>query len=492
MKRGWGVLGLMCLAILALESSIARGLSAGSDMRIVAWGSNDNGQCNVPSPNADFVAVAGGGLHTLGLRSDGTIVAWGNNDYGQCDVPSPNADFVAVACSDIHSLGLKSDSTIVAWGYTGYGLCNVPSPNAGFVAIAGGAYFSLGLKFDGTIVSWGSNDYGESSGPLPNADFVAIAGGSHHGLGLKSDSTIVPWGSNNYGQCTVPSPNADFVAVAGGSTFSLGLKSDSTIVAWGSNNNGQCNVPSPNADFVAIACGENNGLGLKSDSTIVAWGYTGYGLCDIPPPNAGFAAVAGGKRHNLGLRSEHFTAVAFSSIAADSREGAIVLQWGTAADEALSGFRLYRALCAGDFSCITASPLPPSARAYEDRAIEPGTEYRYAVAALTPDGREIRSPEVMARSVAPSLALNQNVPNPFNPQTTIGFSLPGLEHVRLDIFDLGGRLVQRLIDKPMQAGHHQIEWNGKDERGRTVASGMYFYRLTVSKQMYTKKMILLK
>jgi hypothetical protein len=189
---------------------------------------------------------------------------------------------------------------------------------------------------------------------------------------------------------------------------------------------------------------------------------------------------------------DYGTAVAFSSIAADSREGAIVLQWGTAADEALKGFRLYRAPRSGDFSCITASPLSSDARTYEDRRIEPGKEYRYTVAAITLYGREIRSPEVIASSIASSLALDQNSPNPFNPQTTIGFSLPGSEHVRLDIYDLGGRLVQCLVDKPLQAGHHQIEWNGKDAGGRTVASGMYFYRLTVGKQVSSKKMVLLR
>lgn len=94
---------------------------------------------------------------------------------------------------------------------------------------------------------------------------------------------------------------------------------------------------------------------------------------------------------------------------------------------------------------------------------------------------------MIARSVAPSLALDQNVPNPFNPQTTIGFSLPGSEHVRLDIYDVGGRLVQRLADKPMQAGHSRIKWNGKDAHGRTVASGVYFYRLIAGKQAFTKR-----
>jgi hypothetical protein len=125
-------------------------------------------------------------------------------------------------------------------------------------------------------------------------------------------------------------------------------------------------------------------------------------------------------------------------------------------------------------------------------AIEPGKEYRYIVAALTQDGREIHSLEVTAFSITPQFVLNQNAPNPFNPQTTIGFSLPSSEHIRLDIYDLEGRLVQRLIDKPMQAGRHQIDWNGRDDRGRMVASGVYFYRLTVGKETFARKMILLR
>jgi len=66
----------------------------------------------VPSPNADFVAVAAGGEYSLGVKSDGTVVAWGRNNDGQCNVPSPNADFVAVAAGNVHSLGLKSDGTV--------------------------------------------------------------------------------------------------------------------------------------------------------------------------------------------------------------------------------------------------------------------------------------------------------------------------------------------------------------------------------------------
>ncbi|MBI5863439.1 MAG: hypothetical protein HZB38_02785 [Planctomycetes bacterium] len=74
---------------------------------IVAWGENSEGQCSVPAPNRGFVAIGGGGYHSLGLKGDGSIVAWGRNNSQQCDVPAPNTGFVAVAGGAIHSLGAK-------------------------------------------------------------------------------------------------------------------------------------------------------------------------------------------------------------------------------------------------------------------------------------------------------------------------------------------------------------------------------------------------
>ena len=118
-------------------------------------------------------------------RGGGSIVAWGHNGYGQCDVPAPNTDFVAVAGGAYHSLGLKSDGSIVAWGYDYHGQCNVPAPNTDFVAVAGGGEHSLGLRADGSIVAWGGNDDGQCNVPAPNTDFVAVAGGRYHSLGLK-------------------------------------------------------------------------------------------------------------------------------------------------------------------------------------------------------------------------------------------------------------------------------------------------------------------
>ena len=95
---------------------------------------------------------------------------------------------------------------------------------------------------------------------------------------------------------------------------------------------------------------------------------------------------------------------------------------------------------------------------------------------------------------APSMPLTlfQNTPNPFNPSTAIAFYLPERSHVRIDVYDVAGRLITTLIDEPRPAGRHSVDWNGQADAGRTAASGVYFYRLRADKFEQTKKMILLR
>jgi hypothetical protein len=88
--------------------------------------------------------------------------------------------------------------------------------------------------------------------------------------------------------------------------------------------------------------------------------------------------------------------------------------------------------------------------------------------------------------------LSQNYPNPFNPSTTIHFSLETSNDVRLDIYNLVGRHVTTLLNELVQAGPKSVTWDATDKQGEKVASGTYFYRLTVDDLEETKKMVLVK
>ncbi|MBK8168084.1 MAG: 5'-nucleotidase C-terminal domain-containing protein [bacterium] len=91
-----------------------------------------------------------------------------------------------------------------------------------------------------------------------------------------------------------------------------------------------------------------------------------------------------------------------------------------------------------------------------------------------------------------ALRLAQNSPNPFNPSTTIAFSLDRTGPVRLDIFDLQGRLVRSLVDGAREAGEHHVIWDGRDGAGSPAASGTYVYRLQTTMRVISRSMTLVK
>ncbi|MBN2172307.1 MAG: right-handed parallel beta-helix repeat-containing protein [Candidatus Krumholzibacteriota bacterium] len=102
----------------------------------------------------------------------------------------------------------------------------------------------------------------------------------------------------------------------------------------------------------------------------------------------------------------------------------------------------------------------------------------------------LEATEIAALPAAYRLA--GNYPNPFNPKTSIRFDLPETQSVRLTIFDASGRRVATLVDATLPAGYHHADWNGRDDAGRSLASGVYFYRLEAGPLRETRRMLLLK
>ncbi len=105
---------------------------------------------------------------------------------------------------------------------------------------------------------------------------------------------------------------------------------------------------------------------------------------------------------------------------------------------------------------------------------------------------------VLDRALDPAIAriyhnrLEQNFPNPFNPSTTLAFSMKDDGNVNLTIYDVAGRRVRELVDEPRRRGAYKVVWDGRNEAGETVASGVYFYKLVASAFTSTKKMTILK
>jgi hypothetical protein len=97
-----------------------------------------------------------------------------------------------------------------------------------------------------------------------------------------------------------------------------------------------------------------------------------------------------------------------------------------------------------------------------------------------------------AAAVPAVASFAQNYPNPFNPSTMLTFELPQARHVNLSIYAIDGSLVRTLVAGMREAGRHEISWDGRNDAGRSVATGTYFARVHAGDFNQIRKMVLLK
>ncbi len=268
-------------------------------------------------------------------------------------------------------------------------------------------------------------------------------------------------------------------SVCGGQTYSLSAgASGATGWSWSSSCGGSFSSPSSSTtNWTAPA-------GSTGPCTITATASNGCGSTSGNAPTT--ISVP------LGTPSPVNASV--------DRQGEICVNWNWTGSPVV-GFKVYR----DDSPTPVVRGTDPAQRKYCDEIM--GEHFYFVRAYLAQDGTDKDGPpSTTARgyghtvgiqdgdpsNIPTSHTLSQNYPNPFNSGTEIRFALPTSGYVTLTVFDVLGREVTRLVDQDLGPGVESVSWDGTDAGGRSVPSGVYFYRLTTGSFSENKKMVLLK
>jgi hypothetical protein len=203
-------------------------------------------------------------------------------------------------------------------------------------------------------------------------------------------------------------------------------------------------------------------------------------------------AVYDGTNESLPSNTEEITIILVppTQLAASSQPPDIVLDW-IAPEEgrSLTGYKVYRdGVEIAEVIDVT----------YTDENV-PNGYYTYYVTAVygsyesePSNEATLEHTEVDLNIVPLTTCLKCNHPNPFNPETRISFALSSASRTVIHIYNIKGEKIRTLVNEQLDAGHHSVIWSGKDDNGRSVASGIYFYKFKTDNFSKTKKMLLLK
>lgn len=186
------------------------------------------------------------------------------------------------------------------------------------------------------------------------------------------------------------------------------------------------------------------------------------------------------------------TAVELTTFTASNEPEGIRLRWSASGAPA-QGFRIYRGP-SEPLATVALNHGDPvfGDDSYLDQDVEPGRSYVYRMAAVDASGHETWMASAQATRDAFRLGLRAPRPNPFDRAASVSFTLPRPARVRLTVTDIHGRRVRQLVQGMLPAGEHAAGWNGKDDRGREAASGIYFLTLEAGTSVVRTRVALLR
>ncbi len=193
--------------------------------------------------------------------------------------------------------------------------------------------------------------------------------------------------------------------------------------------------------------------------------------------------------------------IELSAFQAQVHGGMVVLNWVTQSETNNLGFYVYRSESKeGDYQRVNATLIPGAGNAdrvnhytFTDNDITVGKTYYYKLADVNYNGKQVyHGPISVQTSLPEKFSLEQNFPNPFNPETTIRFHLRKPGHCTLSIYNMKGQKVRTLVSQNLNPGSHSVIWNGKDNNGRIQSSGIYIYKLKFNDRVESRMMEFIK
>jgi hypothetical protein len=248
---------------------------------------------------------------------------------------------------------------------------------------------------------------------------------------------------------------------------------------------------------------------LKRDTPLDPWVSMGFPNAPVVMPELTWGPFTSFSDFALGGDETNTLPVELSSFTANVTASSFVeLQWTAETETNMLGYHVYRGVTnsVSEASAITANVIPAANSStvqdysYVDEDVANGQTYYYWLQSIDLDlTMNFHGPVAVSLEDETELpdpvfttALRKNFPNPFNPETTIKYSLRDDTHLELKIYNLLGQLVKTVHAGHHEKGDHEFVWNGKSDAGQNVSSGIYFYRMSTPNYDRIHKMMLLK
>jgi len=509
----------VCTGVIGL--ALSQIVDDGSGGAIITWHDRRNATNDVFAQRIDgsgvvqwtangaIICAATGSQISPSLASDGAggvIISWTDNRGGLNDIYAQRVDAAGA----------------VQWAADGIAVCGASQYQTLSQVVSDGA--------GGAIISWSDHrnavDYDVyaqrldgSGAALWTANGVAVSAytGNQQNCRLVpigSGESIIAWTDYRSGNSDVYAQRMNASGVgqwtANGVPISAAANNQITIQLILDVSGGAIAV----WEDGRVSASDYNLYAQKINSNgTVAWTTDGVALCTatgnqstvaLAPDGYGgaFAAWKDERGGNADVYTQRvdaaghtIVATLLQSYAASVSGGAIEIKWTLSeADVDIDFFVLRAEVPSAAFVEISSSAIERNGLSFSwiDKDCAPGETYRYRVDVF--GGRERMVLFETGSVTMPPMPtfLYQNVPNPFNPSTTIKYFVPERCRVALEIFDVSGNVVCRLTAGDRERGLHSVTWDGRDDTGSALSTGVYYCRLKAGRETFSRAMVLLR